>query len=148
MVIANLATFMLCFLPLHVALLAKLVAQWMDAACPTIQRVATFVQVASRIANANCCLDAVCYYFVATEFQEEVGAVLARPWPLWGRMPGVRACDHPDLGAQGEAAKESGTGVGPRTALQHEAGGVPGPHRTTLFLLPQCLQETASLSAA
>ncbi|XP_036277047.1 G-protein coupled receptor 35-like [Pipistrellus kuhlii] len=126
-VTANLATFMLCFLPLHVALLAKLVAQWVNAACPTIQTVATFVQVASRIANANCCLDAVCYYFVATEFQEEVGAILARPWPLWGRMRGVPACGHPDLGAQGEAAKESGTGVGPRTALQHEAGGIQAP---------------------
>ncbi|ELK32657.1 PREDICTED: G-protein coupled receptor 35 [Myotis davidii] len=112
-VMANLATFVLCFLPLHVALLAKLVAQWMNAACPTIQRVATFVQVASRIANANCCLDAVCYYFVATEFQEEVGAVLARPRPFWGRMLGASACDHPDLGAQGEAAEERGTGVGP-----------------------------------
>lgn len=112
-VMANLATFVLCFLPLHVALLAKLVAQWMNAACPTIQRVATFVQVASRIANANCCLDAVCYYFVATEFQEEVGAVLARPRPFWGRMPGASACDHPDLGAQGEAAEERGKGVGP-----------------------------------
>lgn len=114
-VMANLATFVLCFLPLHVALLATLVAQWMDAACPTMQRVAAFVQVASRIANANCCLDAVCYYFVATEFQEEVGAVLARPWPFWGRMPGAPACDRPDLGTQGEAVEERGTGAAPRS---------------------------------
>ena len=107
-VTANLATFVLCFLPLHVALLAKLVAQWTGASCPTVQRVAAFVQVASRIANANCCLDAVCYYFVATEFQEEVGAVLARPWPFWGRVAGAAVCGPPDPGAQ-----ESGMGGDP-----------------------------------
>ncbi|XP_045701536.1 G-protein coupled receptor 35-like [Phyllostomus hastatus] len=102
-VTANLATFLLCFVPLHVALLAKLVTQWTGAACPTVQRVAAFVQVASRIANANCCLDAVCYYFVAAEFQEEVGAVLARPWPFAGRVAGAAACGPPDLGAQERA---------------------------------------------
>ncbi|EFB16587.1 hypothetical protein PANDA_012303, partial [Ailuropoda melanoleuca] len=73
-VAANLATFVLCFLPLHVALMAKLVAKWTEAADPTIQHVTDFVRVTARVANANCCLDAISYYFVATEFQEEVGA--------------------------------------------------------------------------
>lgn len=112
-VAANLATFMLCFLPLHVALLAKLVAQWTGASCPTVQVVATCVQVASRIANTNCCLDAVCYYFVATEFQAEVGAVLARRWPFQG----------PTASAQRGTDQESGEGGG-----SHAARGVLDPH--------------------
>ncbi|XP_036109270.1 G-protein coupled receptor 35-like [Molossus molossus] len=110
-VTANLATFVLCFLPLHVALLAKLVAQWTGAACPAVQRAAAAVQVASRIANANCCLDAICYYFVATEFQEEVGAVLTRPWASRGRVPRAPACVHLSPGIQ-----ESSTGGGPHAA--------------------------------
>lgn len=43
-VAANLATFLLSFLPLHVSLLAKLVAEWMGAACPTVQMVAAAVR--------------------------------------------------------------------------------------------------------
>ncbi|KAF5925221.1 hypothetical protein HPG69_003238 [Diceros bicornis minor] len=79
LVTANLATFMVCFLPLHVALLATLVAQRTNTACPLVQRVVTFGQMASHMANASCCRDAVGCYFVATEFQEEVGAILAMP---------------------------------------------------------------------
>lgn len=126
-VAANLATFVLCFLPLHVALLAKLMAQWTDADCPTAQKVATFVQVSSRIANANCCLDAICYYFVATEFQEEVGAILTRPWPF----------------------REAAQG-GPHTqrcSTLPAPWGVPGPPRAALSPPPPCPQGTASLSA-
>ncbi|KAF0886991.1 GPR35 protein, partial [Crocuta crocuta] len=89
-VAANLATFLLSFLPLHVALLAKLVAEWTGAACPTVQTVAAAVQVTSRVANANCCLDAISYYFVAREFQEEVGAVLSLPWPFRGQSRGLQ----------------------------------------------------------
>lgn len=109
MVTANLATFVLCFLPLHMALLAKLVAQWPGAACPAIQRAAAIVQVASRVANANanCCPDAVCYCFTATEFQEEVGAVLARPWPFRGGVPRAPACAHPNPGTQEGAAERA-----------------------------------------
>ncbi|XP_037017401.2 G-protein coupled receptor 35-like [Artibeus jamaicensis] len=116
-VAAGLATFMLCFLPLHVALLAKLVAQWTGAACPTVQRLAAFVQVASRMANANCCLDAVCYYFVASEFQEEAGAVLARPWPFAGRASGTAACGPPDLGTQERAI--GGSSLDPLSSHSH-----------------------------
>ncbi|KAM5266663.1 G-protein coupled receptor 35-like [Hipposideros larvatus] len=127
-VAANLATFVLCFLPLHVALLAKLVAQWTGAACPTVQKVATFVQVTSRIANANCCLDAVCYYFVATEFQEEVGAILARPRPFQG-------------------AAQKGAHVRPCSTLP-TVWGVPAPPRAAVSPPPPHPQETVSLSTA
>ncbi|XP_037378082.1 G-protein coupled receptor 35-like [Talpa occidentalis] len=114
-VAANLVTFLVCFLPLHVALLATLVAQWTGAACPTVQRVAAFVQVASRLANANCCLDAAGYYFVAKEFQEEVGALLVSP-------QGASASEPPGPGGQGGAAEEA---RGPR-ALAPAPQGPPG----------------------
>lgn len=84
MVAANLATFTVCFLPLHVAFLAKLVAQWTNLACPTIQRVVTVRQPDSHTANASCCQDAVGYSSTAMEFQEDVGAVLAMPRPFQG----------------------------------------------------------------
>nr|XP_012422202.1 PREDICTED: lysophosphatidic acid receptor 5-like [Odobenus rosmarus divergens] len=128
-VATNLATFVLCFLPLHVALMAKLVANWTSAACPTVQSITDFVQVAARMANANCCLDAISYYFVATEFQEEVGAILRMPWPFRGWMRGAPAGDHPDLAVRGGqgAAEESNAGGAPHTALQRAAQGPRGP---------------------
>ncbi|XP_049744575.1 G-protein coupled receptor 35-like [Elephas maximus indicus] len=116
-VAANLATFVLCFLPLHVALLAKLVAQWVDTTCHTMQMVTTWVKVASRIANANCHLDAVGYYFVASEFQEEVGAVLTLPWPFQGWSCGS---------SQGQPAEESQAGRGSPQPLEETILCTPG----------------------
>ncbi|XP_027446347.1 G-protein coupled receptor 35-like [Zalophus californianus] len=134
-VATNLATFVLCFLPLHVALMAKLVASWTSAACPTVQSITDFVQVAARMANANCCLDAISYYFVATEFQEEVGAILRMPWPFQGWMRGAPAGDHPDLAVRGGrgAAEESNAGGAPHTTLQQAAQGPPGPPQGNSF---------------
>ncbi|XP_001373845.1 G-protein coupled receptor 35-like [Monodelphis domestica] len=96
-VLANLIIFMVCFLPQHVALLAKLVAEYMEASCPIIQHVITSVRVASRLANANCCLDALGYYYVVQEFQEEVGMFLAMPKFLQSQTPDCPGSDYPDL---------------------------------------------------
>ena len=30
----------------------------------------TAIQITSRLSDANCCLDAICYYFMAKEFKE------------------------------------------------------------------------------
>ncbi|KAM6178474.1 G-protein coupled receptor 35-like [Rhynchocyon petersi] len=81
-VAANLATFLLCFLPQHMALLAKLIAEWMAAGCPIIQMMTTWVLVTFPVAYFNCCLDAFGYYFVASEFKDEVATVLSLPWPF------------------------------------------------------------------
>uniref|UniRef100_F6SN29 G-protein coupled receptors family 1 profile domain-containing protein n=1 Tax=Ornithorhynchus anatinus TaxID=9258 RepID=F6SN29_ORNAN len=77
-VLANLIVFIVCFLPLHVALLLKLVVDSVDASCPVQEGVTAFIRVASRIANSNCCFDAVGYYFVAKEFQEASAAVIPK----------------------------------------------------------------------
>ncbi|XP_077011750.1 G-protein coupled receptor 35 [Tamandua tetradactyla] len=64
MVWANLAVFVVCFLPLHVVLTVRVATG--SSSYPL--RYATLVT--SRLSDANCCLDAICYYFMAQEFRE------------------------------------------------------------------------------
>ncbi|XP_059963159.1 G-protein coupled receptor 35 [Mesoplodon densirostris] len=72
MVLASLAVFVVCFLPLHVVLTVS-TALGLHT-CAT--RLA--LQITSRLSDANCCLDAICYYFMAEEFQE-ASALTALP---------------------------------------------------------------------
>ncbi|OXB58669.1 hypothetical protein ASZ78_003636 [Callipepla squamata] len=76
-VAANMAVFVVCFLPLYVGHLLRFVMDSFSSSCTSIQKVNNFVHLASVLANMNCCLDAVCYYFVNKEFQE-VSSKLAR----------------------------------------------------------------------
>ncbi|XP_037378081.1 G-protein coupled receptor 35 [Talpa occidentalis] len=101
MVWANLVVFVVCFLPLHLVLTARL-AGGPQASCP--MRYALLLT--SHLSYANCCLDAVCYYYMAREFQEasaprpsakarlgqdSVSMTLARGTPRLGRRD--RMCD-------------------------------------------------------
>uniref|UniRef100_A0A7N4PBY6 G-protein coupled receptors family 1 profile domain-containing protein n=2 Tax=Sarcophilus harrisii TaxID=9305 RepID=A0A7N4PBY6_SARHA len=106
---ANLVIFLVCFLPQHAALLAKLITDYAGASCPVVQRVIISVRVASRLANANCCLDALGYYFVTQEFQEEVGVVLGLPKIFQNQTQGSPGADQPSLlgGRKAEKALES-----------------------------------------
>uniref|UniRef100_G1NRY6 G-protein coupled receptors family 1 profile domain-containing protein n=1 Tax=Meleagris gallopavo TaxID=9103 RepID=G1NRY6_MELGA len=54
---ANLIVFLICFLPPHLMLIARLIMK-------------VSIQILSCLANSNCCLDAFCYYFAAKESQE------------------------------------------------------------------------------
>ncbi|XP_071607624.1 G-protein coupled receptor 35-like [Heliangelus exortis] len=67
---ANLAVFIVCFLPLYLGHLLRFVMDSTSSNCSAIQRVNNFVHLASVLANTNCCLDAICYYFVNKEFKE------------------------------------------------------------------------------
>ncbi|NWI98362.1 GPR35 protein, partial [Crypturellus undulatus] len=67
---ANMAVFIVCFLPLHIGHLLRFIMDSTSSSCSAIQRVNNFVHVASVLANVNCCLDAVCYYFVNKEFKK------------------------------------------------------------------------------
>ncbi|NXG20090.1 GPR35 protein, partial [Grallaria varia] len=67
---ANLAVFIVCFLPLHLGHLLRFIMDSISSSCSAIQRVNNFVHFASILANTNCCLDAICYYFVSKEFKE------------------------------------------------------------------------------
>ncbi|XP_073073955.1 G-protein coupled receptor 35 isoform X2 [Manis javanica] len=72
MVWANLAVFVVCFLPLHVVLTVSLA---MSLRTCTVFR-ALFI--ASKLSDANCCLDAICYYYMAKEFQEAQASPTAK----------------------------------------------------------------------
>nr|XP_056706547.1 G-protein coupled receptor 35-like [Euleptes europaea] len=71
-VAVNMGTFIICFLPFNIS---SLVAFAMDAAgdeCWQHQALSKTMHVTACIQNLNCCLDAICYYFVAKEFQEAI----------------------------------------------------------------------------
>nr|XP_028586836.1 G-protein coupled receptor 35-like [Podarcis muralis] len=67
----NLATFIICFLPFHLSLLFSYVAKSFGGAdCEVWQAIANTIHATALMTKLNCCLDAVCYYMVAKEFQE------------------------------------------------------------------------------
>ncbi|XP_003218387.2 G-protein coupled receptor 35-like [Anolis carolinensis] len=64
----NLGTFIICFLPFNISLLLQYI---MNAADCEVRRIfSNTTHATSFMANLNCCLDAICYYLVAKEFQE------------------------------------------------------------------------------
>ncbi|NXY16749.1 GPR35 protein, partial [Atrichornis clamosus] len=67
---ANMAVFIVCFLPLHLGHLLRFIMDSLKSNCSAIQSINNFVHFASILANTNCCLDAICYYFVNKEFEE------------------------------------------------------------------------------
>nr|XP_033813711.1 G-protein coupled receptor 35-like [Geotrypetes seraphini] len=69
-VTANLIVFIVCFLPLHVGNIIRFIGEYMSISCFVSDGINFFVQLARILADSNCCLDAICYYFVAKEFWE------------------------------------------------------------------------------
>ncbi|NXP52470.1 GPR35 protein, partial [Heliornis fulica] len=67
---ANMAVFIICFLPLYLGHLLRFIMDSISSNCSVIETVNNFVHFASVLANTNCCLDAICYYFVNKEFKE------------------------------------------------------------------------------
>lgn len=68
MVWANLAVFVICFLPLHVVLTVQVSLNLNTcAARDTFSRA---LSITGKLSDTNCCLDAICYYYMAREFQE------------------------------------------------------------------------------
>ncbi|XP_069753933.1 G-protein coupled receptor 55-like [Narcine bancroftii] len=73
-IMINLATFICSFVPVHIGIFLQfLVRQNIIAQnyCSEQKAISLFVQSTMCIANINCCLDAICYYFVAKEFREQ-----------------------------------------------------------------------------
>uniref|UniRef100_A0A250XY36 G-protein coupled receptor 35 n=1 Tax=Castor canadensis TaxID=51338 RepID=A0A250XY36_CASCN len=68
MVWANLVVFVVCFLPLHVVLTVNFAMGL--SSCATRITFGQALSVTSRLSDANCCLDAICYYYMAKEFQD------------------------------------------------------------------------------
>ncbi|KAM4771167.1 G-protein coupled receptor 35-like [Rhinophrynus dorsalis] len=67
---ANLAIFLFCFLPIHILNVVRFVAETMEIDCTVIKSINDYVYGGQVIGDLNCCLDSICYYFVATEFRE------------------------------------------------------------------------------
>ncbi|XP_021251417.1 G-protein coupled receptor 55 [Numida meleagris] len=71
-IIINLVVFLVCFTPVHLAIcLQCLVRQHVIVDCRLKQTISLFIQVSMIVANLNCCLDAIFYYFAAKEFREK-----------------------------------------------------------------------------
>ncbi|XP_014424565.2 G-protein coupled receptor 35-like [Pelodiscus sinensis] len=66
----NMIVFIVCFLPVQVGMLARFVMEKNEFTCLAIKKIRIFISITSCIANSNCCMDAICYYFVAKEFRE------------------------------------------------------------------------------
>ncbi|XP_043926299.1 G-protein coupled receptor 55-like [Protopterus annectens] len=68
---ANLIVFVISFAPSHLGIFLQfLVRQKIIQNCTVKQSISFFIQVAMCLSNVNCCLDAICYYFAAKEFQQ------------------------------------------------------------------------------
>lgn len=68
MIWANLIVFIICFLPLHVVLTVQVAMG--PSSCAARQAFSCALSITSQLSNANCCLDAICYYYMAKEFQD------------------------------------------------------------------------------
>ncbi|XP_028650206.1 G-protein coupled receptor 35-like isoform X1 [Erpetoichthys calabaricus] len=67
---ANFVVFLVCFAPFHLGFLFKFLVETLRPNnCQLLQGFHTFVHIASCIANANCCLDVFCYYFILKDFR-------------------------------------------------------------------------------
>ncbi|NWV94721.1 GPR35 protein, partial [Machaerirhynchus nigripectus] len=65
----NLCVFAVCFSPFHIALLLRFAVE-VAGARSLLSGVTTYIKISACLANCNCCLDALCYYFAAKEFPE------------------------------------------------------------------------------
>lgn len=79
MVWANLVVFIICFLPLHVVLTVQIfMSPDTCAARHTFSRALT---ITGKLSDINCCLDAICYYYMAKEFQDATVATTSSSTP-------------------------------------------------------------------
>ncbi|XP_012590231.1 PREDICTED: G-protein coupled receptor 35 [Condylura cristata] len=120
---ANLAVFVVCFLPLHLVLTARLA--WDLPACP----LQFALHLTNNLCNANCCLDAICYYFLAREFPQASTLRPSAEAPqatVRGPDPGPGQLQPPAGPAPGGAAWEpGGTGAAPGPRDSERSPGGP-----------------------
>ncbi|XP_076001288.1 G-protein coupled receptor 55 [Genypterus blacodes] len=65
---SSLSAFLVPFTPIHLAILLQfLVHQKVIEDCGSRTSISLFIQVAMCLGNISCCLDALCYYFIAHE---------------------------------------------------------------------------------
>ncbi|XP_051010329.1 G-protein coupled receptor 35 [Acomys russatus] len=72
MVWANLVVFIICFLPLHVVLTVQYFLGLNT--CAARHAFSRALTITGKLSDFNCCLDAICYYYMAKEFQDATKA--------------------------------------------------------------------------
>ncbi|XP_041120670.1 lysophosphatidic acid receptor 6-like [Polyodon spathula] len=66
-VLANLFTFLICFIPYHIALLLYFLVKHGTIPSDYREPLRSFVQVSLCLTNVNCMLDGICYYLILKE---------------------------------------------------------------------------------
>ncbi|XP_067850845.1 G-protein coupled receptor 55-like [Heptranchias perlo] len=69
-VAANLIIFFICYVPFHAGYLLQFLVERSVPDCEMLKNVRSFIKVSICVANLNCCLDAIIYYFASVEFRE------------------------------------------------------------------------------
>ncbi|XP_043926737.1 G-protein coupled receptor 35-like [Protopterus annectens] len=72
---ANITVFIICFMPVHLGYVIKYIVETQENQkqapdCSTLNTVHSVIHILTAMANINCCLDAICYYIVATDFRK------------------------------------------------------------------------------
>ncbi|KAG9467709.1 hypothetical protein GDO78_014435, partial [Eleutherodactylus coqui] len=67
----NLAIFLFCFLPFSTGNIVRFVIESIGSDCSLIKLINDIYYAAQGLSDLNCCLDSICYYFVAKEFWEK-----------------------------------------------------------------------------
>ncbi|XP_075719745.1 G-protein coupled receptor 35-like [Rhinoderma darwinii] len=67
----NLAIFLFCFLPLSIGNIVRFVIESTSVDCLLLKKINDIVHITQGLSDLNCCLDSICYYFVAKEFWEK-----------------------------------------------------------------------------
>ncbi|KAL4647131.1 G-protein coupled receptor 55-like isoform X2 [Arapaima gigas] len=67
---SNLLAFLLPFTPSHLAIFLQFLVHWGTiTACNQKTQISLFLQISLSLSNITCCLDAICYYFMAREIR-------------------------------------------------------------------------------
>ncbi|KAK1803879.1 hypothetical protein P4O66_003823 [Electrophorus voltai] len=73
LVLACTGVFFICFVPYHINfLLYMMVSQDIITQCPVREAVKKFHPISLCLASMNCCLNPLIYYFLTTEFQQQL----------------------------------------------------------------------------
>ncbi|XP_064158988.1 G-protein coupled receptor 55a isoform X1 [Anguilla rostrata] len=66
-VISNLVTFLVCFIPYHVAVLIYFWAKNSSSVREKIDQLRMFLHISSSVSSVNCLFDGICYYYILLE---------------------------------------------------------------------------------
>uniref|UniRef100_UPI00398F541A G-protein coupled receptor 55-like n=1 Tax=Pristiophorus japonicus TaxID=55135 RepID=UPI00398F541A len=69
-VATNLIIFFICYVPFHAGILLQFLTERLGQDCEMLKNVRAFINVSICLANMNCCLNAIIYYFASVEVRD------------------------------------------------------------------------------